>query len=74
MFEEYCWWCSRKQVANGSLVIESMSAALAGHYQCVATVEGVGTLVSRVATVFLAGNMTLYTIYYCTTNKHPFNG
>ncbi|XP_064075650.1 neogenin [Vanessa tameamea] len=44
----------RKQLANGSLVIESMSLALAGQYQCVATVDGVGTIVSRVATVFLA--------------------
>ncbi|XP_045508170.1 neogenin [Colias croceus] len=44
----------RKQLSNGSLVIESMTAALAGQYQCVATVEGVGTVVSRVATLFLA--------------------
>ncbi|XP_041984115.1 neogenin [Aricia agestis] len=45
---------ARLQLANGSLVIDSMSAALAGHYQCVATVDGVGTLLSRVATLFLA--------------------
>lgn len=45
----------RKQLANGSLVIESMVAALAGQYQCVATVEGVGTVVSRIATLLLAG-------------------
>ncbi|XP_052743159.1 neogenin isoform X2 [Bicyclus anynana] len=44
----------RKQLSNGSLVIESMSSALAGQYQCVATVDGVGTVVSRVASVFLA--------------------
>ncbi|CAK1548764.1 unnamed protein product [Leptosia nina] len=44
----------RKQSSNGSLVIESMSAALAGQYQCVASLEGVGTVVSRVVTVFLA--------------------
>ncbi|KAG6444268.1 hypothetical protein O3G_MSEX003296 [Manduca sexta] len=31
-----------------------MSSALAGHYQCVASVDGVGTIVSRTATVFLA--------------------
>ncbi|KAJ8707304.1 hypothetical protein PYW08_011438 [Mythimna loreyi] len=44
----------RKQLPNGSLSITEMSAALAGHYQCVATVDGVGTILSRVATVFLA--------------------
>ncbi|CAG5005467.1 unnamed protein product [Parnassius apollo] len=44
----------RKQLSNGSLVIESMSATLAGQYQCVATLDGVGTIVSRIATVFLA--------------------
>ncbi|KAJ0170386.1 hypothetical protein K1T71_014314 [Dendrolimus kikuchii] len=44
----------RKQLPNGSLVIESMSAPLAGQYQCVVSVDGVGTIVSRVATVFLA--------------------
>ncbi|CAH2230644.1 jg4197 [Pararge aegeria aegeria] len=44
----------RKQLSNGSLLIENMSAALAGQYQCVATVDGVGTVVSRVATLFLA--------------------
>ncbi|XP_069364150.1 neogenin [Maniola hyperantus] len=44
----------RRQLSNGSLVIESMSAALAGQYQCVATVDGVGTVVSRVANLFLA--------------------
>ncbi|XP_022119057.2 netrin receptor DCC isoform X2 [Pieris rapae] len=44
----------RKQAANGSLVLESMSAALAGQYQCVAALEGVGVVVSRVATVHLA--------------------
>ncbi|CAH2056557.1 unnamed protein product, partial [Iphiclides podalirius] len=44
----------RKQLANGSLVIESMSTTLAGQYQCVATQDGVGTIVSRIATVFLA--------------------
>ncbi|XP_045782410.1 neogenin isoform X2 [Maniola jurtina] len=44
----------RRQLSNGSLVIENMSAALAGQYQCVATVDGVGTVVSRVANLFLA--------------------
>ncbi|VVD05407.1 unnamed protein product [Leptidea sinapis] len=44
----------RKQLTNGSLLIEEMSASLAGQYQCVATVEGIGTIVSRIATVFLA--------------------
>ncbi|CAG9573386.1 unnamed protein product [Danaus chrysippus] len=44
----------RKQLTNGSLLIERMSPSLAGQYQCVATVDGVGTIVSRVATVFLA--------------------
>ncbi|CAH2083882.1 unnamed protein product [Euphydryas editha] len=44
----------RKQLNNGSLLIESMSSALAGQYQCVATVDGIGTVVSRVASVFLA--------------------
>ncbi|XP_037301503.1 LOW QUALITY PROTEIN: neogenin-like, partial [Manduca sexta] len=44
----------RKQLLNGSLSIEGMSSALAGHYQCVASVDGVGTIVSRTATVFLA--------------------
>ncbi|XP_072937571.1 netrin receptor DCC [Epargyreus clarus] len=44
----------RKQLPNGTLVIESMSATLAGQYQCVAALDGVGTVVSRVATVFLA--------------------
>ncbi|XP_037871325.1 neogenin isoform X2 [Bombyx mori] len=45
---------SRKQLLNGSLLIESMTASLAGQYQCVATVDGIGTIVSRAATVFLA--------------------
>ncbi|XP_028162512.1 netrin receptor DCC-like [Ostrinia furnacalis] len=44
----------RRQLANGSLVIEKMSASLAGQYQCVAAVDGVGTIVSKTATVFLA--------------------
>ncbi|XP_061381203.1 neogenin isoform X2 [Danaus plexippus] len=44
----------RKQLTNGSLLIERMSPPLAGQYQCVATVDGIGTVVSRVATVFLA--------------------
>ncbi|XP_068622270.1 neogenin [Battus philenor] len=44
----------RKQLSNGSLVIESMSDTLAGQYQCVATLDGIGTIVSRIATVFLA--------------------
>ncbi|CAG9794127.1 unnamed protein product [Diatraea saccharalis] len=44
----------RKQLLNGSLVIENMSKALTGQYQCVASVRNVGTIVSRVATVFLA--------------------
>ncbi|KAH9632544.1 hypothetical protein HF086_012351 [Spodoptera exigua] len=44
----------RKQLSNGSLWISEMSASLAGHYQCVASVDGVGTIVSRVALVFLA--------------------
>ncbi|XP_052754189.1 LOW QUALITY PROTEIN: neogenin-like [Galleria mellonella] len=44
----------RKQLTNGSLQIEKMSATLAGQYQCVVTVDGVGTIVSRVATIFLA--------------------
>ncbi|XP_026742146.1 neogenin-like [Trichoplusia ni] len=44
----------RKQLPNGSLSITEMSASLAGQYQCVATVDGVGTILSRVATVFLA--------------------
>ncbi|PZC78094.1 hypothetical protein B5X24_HaOG202629 [Helicoverpa armigera] len=38
----------RKQLPNGSLSITEMSAALAGQYQCVATVDGVGTILSRV--------------------------
>ncbi|XP_053621423.1 neogenin isoform X3 [Plodia interpunctella] len=44
----------RRQLANGSLVVEKMSASLAGEYQCVATAGGIGTIVSRLATVFLA--------------------
>ncbi|XP_026316443.1 netrin receptor DCC-like [Hyposmocoma kahamanoa] len=44
----------RKQLPNGSLVIENMSASTAGQYQCVASVDGIGTIVSRLATVFLA--------------------
>ncbi|XP_048001832.1 netrin receptor DCC [Leguminivora glycinivorella] len=43
----------RKQLANGSLAIESMSATLAGHYQCVAT-GSAGSVVSRVALLYLA--------------------
>lgn len=49
--------CSRKQLPNGSLLIESMSGALAGQYQCVVSVDGVGTIVSRIATLFLAGEL-----------------
>ncbi|CAH0717029.1 unnamed protein product, partial [Brenthis ino] len=44
----------RRQLANGSLAIENMSATLAGQYQCVATMDGIGTIVSRVASLFLA--------------------
>ncbi|CAB3223048.1 unnamed protein product [Arctia plantaginis] len=44
----------RRHLPNGSLSIENMSASLAGQYQCVATVDGIGTILSRQATVFLA--------------------
>ncbi|XP_060808751.1 neogenin [Amyelois transitella] len=45
---------NRRQLTNGSLVIEKVSASLSGQYQCVATADGVGTVVSRIATVFLS--------------------
>lgn len=44
----------RRQLPNGSLSLEGMSPALAGYYQCVAAVDGVGTILSRQATVLLA--------------------
>ncbi|RVE41755.1 hypothetical protein evm_013592 [Chilo suppressalis] len=44
----------RKQLLNGSLVIERMSRQLSGQYQCVASVRGVGTILSRPASVLLA--------------------
>ncbi|KAL0858967.1 hypothetical protein ABMA27_010827 [Loxostege sticticalis] len=44
----------RRQMANGSLLVEKMSSSLAGQYQCVAVVDGVGTIVSKIATLFLA--------------------
>ncbi|KAG7312923.1 hypothetical protein JYU34_001323 [Plutella xylostella] len=44
----------RKQLTNGSLLLENMSARLAGHYQCVASADGVGTIVSRTALVLLS--------------------
>lgn len=58
---------SRKQLPNGSLSITEMTAALAGHYQCVATVDGVGTILSRVATVFLAGKFSSLVIFSLAT-------
>lgn len=46
-------------MANGSLLVEKMSSSLAGQYQCVAVVDGVGTIVSKIATLFLAGECLL---------------
>lgn len=43
----------RKQLTNGSLLIEAMSSAVAGYYQCVASADGVGTVVSRIAALIL---------------------
>lgn len=56
---------SRRQLPNGSLSIENMSGALAGQYQCVATVDGIGTILSRQATVFLAGEYNLHMYFLC---------
>ncbi|KAL4707005.1 hypothetical protein ACJJTC_002233 [Scirpophaga incertulas] len=63
----------RRVMSNGSLVIEGMSAALAGQYQCVATVDGVGTIVSRPATVFLAA-MYLHYLHYLSVVSDQVTG
>ncbi|XP_043278959.1 neogenin isoform X2 [Venturia canescens] len=47
----------RSQLANGSLYISSVyseSPELTGSYQCLATVDGIGSIVSRPATIKLA--------------------
>lgn len=54
---------SRRQLTNGSLHITSMQSSLAGHYQCVATGDA-GTVVSRVAILYLAGKC--YSTQYLT--------
>ncbi|KOB68905.1 Frazzled [Operophtera brumata] len=61
----------KKQLPNGSLVIDSMSASLAGQYQCVVTVDGVGTIVSRIATVFLAGVAGSVALLTCGMRASP---
>ena len=48
---------SRSQLANGSLYISSVysgSPELTGSYQCLATVDNVGSIVSRSAIIKLA--------------------
>lgn len=52
-----CSCCCRRQLSNNSLLLLSVTGGEAGgleQYQCVATVDSVGSIVSRVATVTLA--------------------
>lgn len=55
----------RRQLANGSLLVQNVVHSRhhrpdEGEYQCLATLEGLGSIVSRAARVTVAGNGVLY--------------
>jgi neogenin len=57
----------RTQSANGSLYISSVSEnrGLTGNYQCLLSVDGLGTIVSRTARLSIACEFTYYFLSDC---------
>lgn len=56
----------RNQLTNGSLYISAVNEnrGLTGSYQCLLTVDGIGTIVSRMAKLTIAGKiLTYYTLW-----------
>lgn len=55
----------RRQLANGSLLVQNVLHSRhhqpdEGEYQCLAALEGLGSIVSRTARVTVAGKIMLY--------------
>lgn len=55
----------RRQLANGSLLVQNVMHSRhhrpdEGEYQCLATLDGLGSIVSRVARVSVAGKRPLH--------------
>lgn len=60
----------RRQLTNGSLLVQNVMHSRhhrpdEGEYQCLATVEGLGSIVSRTARVTVAGKRLFYSIVMC---------
>jgi neogenin len=55
----------RVQLTNGSLYISAVNEnrGLSGSYQCLLSVDGIGTIVSRMAKLSIAGRTFNYTLW-----------